>query len=74
VTFTVDRRSAEEVCERLAAQGINVSVSSAGSARLDMDSRRLPAVVRASVHYYNTEAEVERFVEAVGRLVTGHGE
>jgi selenocysteine lyase/cysteine desulfurase len=74
VTFTVDRRSAEEVRERLAAQDINVSVSSAGSARLDMDSRRLPAVVRASVHYYNTEAEVERFVEAVGRLVAGRGE
>jgi selenocysteine lyase/cysteine desulfurase len=35
---------------------------------LDARARRLPDVVRASVHYYNTEEEVTRFVAAVAAL------
>jgi selenocysteine lyase/cysteine desulfurase len=48
-----------------AAQGINVSVSEAPWARLDMVPPNPPAVVRASPHYYNTEDELDRLVAAV---------
>jgi cysteine desulfurase / selenocysteine lyase len=65
VTFTVAHRPAADVGHRLAGQGINVWVSSVTSARLDMAPRGLDAVVRASVHYYNTEEEIERFCRAV---------
>ena len=60
VTFTTgDAPSA--VAARLQANGINVSVSAPGWRRFD---GALPCV-RASVHYYNTEEEVERLVAEV---------
>ncbi len=52
----------------LRAQGINVSVVPREWALLDAEDRDLPDLIRASLHAYNTEAEVMRFVEAVSGL------
>ncbi|HEV7368692.1 aminotransferase class V-fold PLP-dependent enzyme [Arenibaculum sp.] len=65
VGFTADGRPADAVKAALAARGINVSISTAGSTRLDMEARGLDELVRASVHYYNTEEEIERLVSAL---------
>lgn len=65
VTFAVEGRPAEAVKAALAARGVNVSVSTTSSTRLDMEARGLEELVRASVHYYNTEEEIERLIEAV---------
>jgi selenocysteine lyase/cysteine desulfurase len=67
VTFTVDGEAAEPLAQRLQTAGINVSVSRTASARLDLERRSLDALVRASVHYYNTEEEVDRFCRTVAR-------
>lgn len=61
VTFTKDNESVDSIYQRLRNQGINTDVCRAGNAQLDMVERRLSAVVRASVHYFNTEQEVDRF-------------
>jgi selenocysteine lyase/cysteine desulfurase len=68
VTFTVAGRPAGDVKAALRALGINVSVSTRAYAQVDMGARGLDALVRASVHYFNTEDEIARLVEAVGRL------
>ena len=65
VTFTKDSRDPSELLRRLRAQAINASVSVAAYARFDMEARGISAVMRASVHYYNTEDEVKRFCSAV---------
>ncbi len=67
VTFTKEGEASSIVSRRLLARGINTSVSDAGSARLDLGSRQLDEIVRASVHYYNTEHEIEQFCEVLTR-------
>jgi len=68
VTFTVRDRSALDVKAALHDAAINVSVVAPGSARFDMEQRGLPDLVRASVHYFNIEQEIERLVAVVARL------
>jgi selenocysteine lyase/cysteine desulfurase len=68
VTFTVDGWEPDGVKTYLHERRINVSVSTAFSARLDMDARRIDGLVRASVHYFNTEEEVATLVREVAAL------
>lgn len=69
VTFTFEGKDPAEIKEILARQLINVTVSERRSTLLDMDERGLISLVRASVHYYNSEEEVERFCQALERLI-----
>ncbi|MDG2219390.1 MAG: aminotransferase class V-fold PLP-dependent enzyme [Acidimicrobiales bacterium] len=68
VTFAVDGIRSEDAQAQLSAQRINTSTSPVGHARLDLPHRGLPTLVRASVHYYNSEDEIDRFVDAVEQL------
>jgi cysteine desulfurase / selenocysteine lyase len=68
VTFSVRALAAVEVAAALADDRINVSVSLPKDTLLDFNARGLPEIVRASVHYFNTEQEVERAVRLVADL------
>jgi selenocysteine lyase/cysteine desulfurase len=65
VTFDVDGVPAEQVKQALARDRINVTVSATSSAVIDSLERGLPDLVRASVHYFNTDEELDRAVESV---------
>jgi cysteine desulfurase / selenocysteine lyase len=67
VTFTVHGRSADDVRSALAAARINTTVSPPEYARYDQPHRALPSLVRASLHYYNTEAEIGRLLDVIDR-------
>jgi len=67
VSFSLDGASPESVEKRLRGENINVSVSEASSTLFDMKERGLSSLIRASVHYYNTEDEIDRLIQALKR-------
>lgn len=73
VTFTRQGSSAAQVQQWLAGQDkrINVTTSTFRSTLLDMQQRGLQEVSRASVHAYNTEAEIDAMIEALVRMPRG---
>jgi cysteine desulfurase / selenocysteine lyase len=72
VGFVVDGMEAAAVKKQLALDLLNVSVSGWGSTALDMERRGLREVVRASVHYYNSEEEVASFLDVLQCLLDRH--
>ena len=68
VTFTVDGFGADQIVQAMGEQQINLSVTTPGSTPIDASRRRLPDLVRASVHYFNTAEEIDRFVAALAAL------
>jgi len=69
VSFTVDKKNPVEIKTMLNACNINVSVSVLPSTRLDMESRSIENLIRASVHYYNSEDEIDRFCTEVASII-----
>ncbi len=67
VTFTSARATPIEIKERASAAGVNLSVTEAPWARLDMAPPHPTTVVRASPHYYNTDVELDLLMEVVAR-------
>ncbi len=61
VTFYKEDEDAATLRKRLLLENINTSVSRLGNAQLDLPESAGVDINRASVHYYNTEEEIERF-------------
>ncbi|NYH12403.1 aminotransferase class V-fold PLP-dependent enzyme [Pseudomonas moraviensis] len=70
VTFTCQHASAAQIQAWLAKQEkrINVTTSTFRSTMLDMQQRDLLEVSRASLHAYNTEAEIDAMVTTLLRM------
>lgn len=69
VTFSLAGKASVAVRDELFWQDINVSVTTPNHTLLDSEQRKLGSMVRASVHYYNNEEEVDRFVNALGKIL-----
>ena len=68
VTFTVEGTGPAAVRQHLAADAVNVHVTTAASAQLDFPRRGLGEVVRASVHYYNNDEDLDRLIRSLRAL------
>ncbi|MCP3383393.1 aminotransferase class V-fold PLP-dependent enzyme [Bradyrhizobium sp. CCGUVB4N] len=68
VSFTMEGREADAIVRSAAAAGITIGASDPSSTRIDAEVRALPVVVRASPHYYNTEAEIDRLIAHLAGL------
>ena len=73
VTFVVDGLDASEVQRQLTYRRVHLIAVPAGHGRWDMDHRGLTKVVRASVHVYNDEDDLDALVEAVREIVCLRG-
>lgn len=68
VTFNVDGVAASDVQAHLSSQGVNVSAPGRGNAQLDIGERGIGQLVRAGVHYFNTEAELDRTLDVLAAI------
>ncbi len=68
VTFSLKNQDSYLIAQKLREQKINVSVSSPSYA-LDLEAKGLSPVVRASIHYYNTEDEIQAIKEALKVII-----
>jgi cysteine desulfurase/selenocysteine lyase len=70
VTFTVDGRKPLEIKQLLKNKKINVTVAPKSYTLLDMERRRFyDGLVRASVHYYNSEEEIDLFCRTLETMI-----
>jgi selenocysteine lyase/cysteine desulfurase len=65
VSFLVEGRSSETVVTSLRAWGINTSLIEPLPKAFDPDLRHTQSLIRASVHYYNTEEELDDAVATI---------
>lgn len=69
VTFSKAGIDVTEIKAALTEARINVSISGRSSTYLDMTARQLDQIIRASVHYFNTEEEIDRLCRVVQQVV-----
>ncbi len=66
VSFSIENKTNQAVLDFLLEKGINVSLISKNGTLLDSELRELgDNMVRASVHYYNTESEIGRLCNSL---------
>ena len=65
ITFTKTGKKTKDIYNAFKQRQINVSITDIFSTRLDMASRSLTSLNRASLHYYNSEEEINRFIEVI---------
>lgn len=69
VTFTIAGINSQAIKDKLAEKNINVSVGKTVSTMYYMNRHHLTSIVRASVHYYNTEEEIGILCNAIRQIL-----
>lgn len=65
VTFSDEYHTSQQLKGQFEAANMRVSVTPKDAAIIYMHGRKLPELLRASIHYYNTDEEVDQFCEVL---------
>jgi len=68
VTFSIHGKDPENTKKHFTSNGINIYIMTKASAIIDFGEKDIEWVVRVSPHYYNTENEIDRFIEVLRTL------
>ena len=66
VSFAFDGHDSAKIVSELREQNICIGASSLDSTLLDSQARKLPVLLRAAPHYYNSDDELDELVAALG--------
>ena len=69
VTFVAQQCSPAEIKAGLSAHRINVSTSKGSGSLVSFQARGLTEVIRASLHYYNTDQEIDYFIDVLDQVL-----
>jgi cysteine desulfurase/selenocysteine lyase len=70
VTFRARQLAPAAIRERLRAERINVTTPQGSGSLVSFQRRGLTELVRASVHYYNTEEEIDYFLRTLRAMLS----
>jgi selenocysteine lyase/cysteine desulfurase len=73
ITFSLTGHTPEKTKDHFSRSGINIYIMTKVSAVIDFAEKNIEWVVRVSPHYYNTENEIDRFIEVLKTLKHHHG-
>lgn len=73
VTFMATQLDATAIKTGMAAHRIHVTTPRGSGSLVSFQQRGLTELVRASLHYYNTEAEIDYFIEILQKLLRNQG-
>lgn len=68
VTFSKTGVVPQELVSCLRSKGINTSSLSLQQAKLDFERQGISSLVRSSLHYFNTKAEIDRFCHTIANI------
>ncbi|MEH6547912.1 MAG: aminotransferase class V-fold PLP-dependent enzyme [Sneathiella sp.] len=68
VTFEHKDHTGEAIKAHLTENKINVSITDISSTRFDLDKRGIDTLIRSSFHYYNSESEIDKLIDVLGKL------
>ena len=69
VTFRTSQLDAYAIKSEMKKRKINITVSDGSGTLVSFQKRNIDSVVRSSVHYFNTEDEIDIFVEALKEVL-----
>ena len=68
ISFSIKEMDPDLLVSQMSKWGINISTTSSVSTPYDMQQRNIQLMNRLGIHYYNTESEIDHFLECLQKI------